>query len=494
MPLAAQLIIALLLGTLITLSLAPFDYWPLAIIALGSLHFLLQTATARQALLLAGAFGLGLFYSGAYWVFVSMHEHGNAAPILAGLMTFGFCSFIGLLLAPFGYLYARFLRDLTPGNTLGFAAIWLLSEWLKTWLLTGFPWLFAGYSQLDAPLMSWAPVIGTLGIGFILAYTAAVLSNSFQQRRPSWHLAALAVLWLTPLPLSTVQWTERLSDNPLQAALIQANVPQEIKWHPDYKQSILDHYRQQTEKLQDSDIIIWPETAIPEYLHRADNYLQAIHLQAELNDQAVILGIPSLEWHGNQARIYNSINGIGHASGLYHKQKLVPFGEYVPLESILRGLIDFFDLPMSSFSPGPAGQEPISAHGLKIMPYICYEVVYPDFVSRTAATADILLTISNDTWFGESIGPIQHMQMARMRALETGRYMLRGTNNGITGIIDNRGQLTAVLPQFSQAVLKGEVYAYKGLTPVMQYGTLPAVIFSFLIIAGLLLRRLTTTP
>ncbi|HEY9032809.1 MAG TPA: apolipoprotein N-acyltransferase [Pseudomonadales bacterium] len=482
---ALRALLALAAGCLITLSLAPFSLWPLALLALLILHGLLQTADLRQALLAGGLFGIAMMLSGAHWVYVSIHHFGGASPLLAGIMTGGFCIGIGLLLAPFCGFYNRFLKHRPLGTTAGFAAIWLLSEWLKTWLLTGFPWLFVGYSQLDAPLAAWAPVIGTLGISFLLAFSAAVSGHCLTSRKASWQLLWLLPVWLLPPALASIEWTRPISTKPLKVAMVQANIPQEKKWLPSWQQPILDHYRQTTLALADQDLVIWPETAIPEYLQYAGDFLALMHSSAIDSNSAIILGIPSIERRPDRTAVYNSLVGIGQASGLYHKQKLVPFGEYVPLENWLRGLIAFFDLPMSSFSAGPPGQPPLLAHGLRIMPFICYEIVYPDFVSRSAANADLLLTVSNDTWFGDSIGPLQHLQMARMRALETGRDLLRATNNGVTAAIDHRGRVIARLPQFTEAVLTAEVYPRKGLTPVMQYGTLPAVIFSILIAVGL---------
>ncbi|MEP1706140.1 MAG: apolipoprotein N-acyltransferase, partial [Marinobacter sp.] len=198
----------------------------------------------------------------------------------------------------------------------------------------------------------------------------------------------------------------------------------------------------------------------------------------------LITGIP---WYGFSDRIedftyHNSIMAIGSGGGIYHKQKLGPFGEYVPLQQWLRGLIGFFDLPMSSFSRGPANQSPLEANGIRIMPFICYEVAYPDFVATNARNSDMLLTISNDGWFGDSIGPLQHLQIARMRALETGRYMLRGTNNGVTAIIDEKGQITETIPQFERAVMTGEVYAAEGNTPYMQSGSWPVLTLAAILI------------
>lgn len=469
-------------GCLITLSLAPFHLWALALLAMAALHTAWQTASPRQALWRGFAFALGLQLSGNFWIYVSIHDHGGASMFLASIMTLGLCAFLASWVMPLGYCYVRFIRNKPFGDTLGFAAIWILSEWLKTWLLTGFPWLFLGYSQLNAPLHSWAPVIGTFGISLIIAYTAAVAASTCRFRRLSLQWVPVMLLWAMPIYLSTVQWTEKKHDRAYSVALLQPDIALENKWDPAYREPIMDYLKDTTAQLSGFDIIVWPETAVPDLYHNLGDYLHEIDAIAREHNTAVIQGIAS-KWYMNMEPVYhNSIIAIGKGSGIYHKQRLVPFGEYVPLEEWLRGLIRFFDLPMSQFRPGPARQKPLQAHDLVIMPYICYEVVYPDFVARSAGQADVLLTVSNDAWFGTSIGPIQHMQMAQMRALETGRYMIRDTNNGITAIIGPDGAVTASVPQFERQVLKGEVYAYRGLTPVTRYGTLPPIIMSLAIL------------
>lgn len=492
LPASIKALLLMLAGGLITLSLAPFDYWPLAIIAILIFQQSLQNVSAKTAMWRGLYFAFGLQLSGNFWIYVSIHDHGGANAFLASIMTVGLCVFLASWLMPLSYAYVRFIRHKPLGNTLGFTAMWIISEWLKTWLLTGFPWLFLGYSQLHAPLHAWIPILGTFGVSMILAYTATVIGNVIDKK--AWQAAIIVVLllWLAPLYLKTLVWTHAKSNRAYTVALLQPNTLLEEKWDPRFHDAIMQDLEQTTLSLQGTDIIVWPETAVPDLYHNAYDELQTLSRSAEQTNSAIILGIAS-KWYENKETVYhNSITVLGQGSGMYHKQQLVPFGEYVPLESWLRGIIRFFDLPLSSFRPGAKNQEPLEAQNLIIMPYICYEVVYPNFVAQTASKADVLLTISNDAWFGTSIGPIQHMQMAQMRALENGRYMIRDTNNGITAIINTNGDIVTEVPSFQKAVLKGTVYAYQGLTPVASYGTLPPVIFSLLLL--LLLWRLPQKP
>jgi apolipoprotein N-acyltransferase len=262
------------------------------------------------------------------------------------------------------------------------------------------------------------------------------------------------------------------TEEPLTVALYQPNIPQERKWDRTYYSSILQQYRAVMPSLYGYDIILWPEAAIPNAFERARDFLDPLAAQARTVDSALITGIPM---RPEPDRIYNSIIAMGQGDGVYHKQRLVPFGEYVPLEKWLRGLIAFFDLPMSNFSAGEPGQPPLRAASFRLAPFICYEIVYPDLVSEGARQADLLITISNDSWFGRSIGPLQHLQMARMRALENGRYLIRGTNNGISAIIDHRGKIVSATGQFVEASLQGEVETMLGNTPFGSVGSTPVI-------------------
>ena len=203
-----------------------------------------------------------------------------------------------------------------------------------------------------------------------------------------------------------------------------------------------------------------------------------------------MLGVPRAERTPDDGwLVYNGTLATGTGSGRYTKRRLVPFGDYVPFEDLLRGLIRFFDLPMSGFRPGARHQGPLDVGVGRAAMGICYEIAYAELMRLSAVEADVLITVSNDTWFGDSIGPPQHMQIARARALENGRWLLRGTNNGITAIVDHRGRVKASLPQFEPGVLAGEFRIMRGHTPYSRYGDGWLVGLCF---AGLLLGVLKT--
>ena len=304
----------------------------------------------------------------------------------------------------------------------------------------------------------------------MLLYTLLQPSQSSRLWRGGAMVMALAVL-IVGVELKQVSWTTPVGA-PKSVALVQGNIPQDLRWLEEHRAQILETYWRLSQELWGNDLIIWPESAVPLPLPYAKNLLADLDITGKYTGSALILGIPELATKDGHTGFYNSLLAVGEqASGHYAKRHLVPFGEYVPLESWLRGIIAFFDLPMSAFLAGGNDQPLLRAHGLKLQPVICYEVAYPHLVLTGIAAANVIITVSNDTWFGHSFGPSQHLQMAQFRALETGRPLLRGTNNGITAIIDAKGRVVKAAPSFEQAVLVGSIQGYQGLTPYVWLAT-----------------------
>ncbi|MFK8050790.1 MAG: apolipoprotein N-acyltransferase [Halioglobus sp.] len=475
---------ALAAGSGVTLSLAPIHFWPAGIISCIALLFLLQSCTARQAFWRGWLFGLGVFGTGVSWVYVSIHVHGNTNIPLAVFLTCLFCGGLALLHGMLGWCYAQFVRGLPGGVLIGMPILWVLFEWFRSWFLTGFPWLYLGYAHVDTWLAGWAPIVGIYGLSLFCVITASCIYLAWRNRNPrQWLTSALVslALWLVGAQLQSVEWVSRQSDKPISVAIYQPNIPQEHKWDRAWYQPILQKYQSATESLYGQDIVIWPESAIPNFYQRSRVFIDPIARRAADNDTTLITGIPFRSEEGDA--YFNSIVALGAGKGVYHKQRLVPFGEYLPLEKQLRGLISFFDLPMSSFSPGLPDQAFLRSGDYSVAPYICYEVVYPDLVARNASAADILITISNDSWFGSSLGPLQHLQMAQMRALENGRYLIRATNNGVSAIIDHRGDLVVQTPQFVETTLKSDVFVMSGKTPFGYYGSTPLLLTIALVLS-----------
>ena len=486
----ASLLVPIISGALFVPGVAPMSAWPSTLLSIAALLYLMHRKSQQSAFFIGWLYGVGLFGAGVSWVYVSIQVHGQAPPLLAGTLTALFCLGLATLTGLQMALYRRCSRGRKTPSSLLFAATWVLFEWLRSWLFTGFPWLYAGYIALDTPAAGWAPVVGVYGLSFLIAGLSAAigslaLNNASTLRKKGAEASIWIIIILTGMPLGAVSWTQDRSA-PLTVAIYQPNIPLEKKWDRRYFRAIQQQYTDNSRPyFKNTDLVLWPESALPTYSDRIEDYLGLISTEATETGTTLITGIPTRDAQGG----YNSIVALGLGAGEYRKQKLVPFGEYVPFEENLRGLIQFFDLPMSNFIPGPNVPPILSAGPLKVASFICYEIVYPDFVWQGARDAALLVTVSNDSWFGHSIGPLQHLQMARFRALETGRPLLRGTNNGVSAIIDHKGDLLVATPQFEEVVITGEVQPKTGLTPLMWLGSTPILAFCGLLIAAAAYRR-----
>lgn len=486
--LPVALLLAAIGGALYPFGLAPFDLWWLMLPAIALLLDALWCQGPRRAFLIGWFAGTARYAVGTSWIYVSIHEHGNASPLLAGTMVALFSLFMGLFPALMALGFAA-LRVRTPAPAvLAFAACWVLLEWTLTWLLTGFPWLFAGYALLETPLRGLAPVTGVLGLTLLMVLTAGLLAASALRRRPDRPLVmlggAVALCWILILLLQDRDWT-RPHGPALRVALVQGAVPQDLKWLRASRQQIVDRYRSLSAPHWGADLILWPEAALTSFVKESGALLGALDRQGAARGTTLVTGIPDHERDpaaAGGAVFYNSALALGAGSGSYRKQRLVPFGEYVPLEGLLRGLIEFFDLPMSRSGSGPAGQAPLRVGALSAGMAICYEIAYPDLVRDAAQETNLLLTISNDTWFGDSIGPEQHLQIARMRALELGLPLARATNDGVTALVDAQGRISARLPRFEPGVLTGSLQPRTGTTPFAATGSWPTVLFAVLLV------------
>jgi len=472
-------------GASAPLALAPFQIWPIAILSPLILLYFLDHSKAEKAGWLGLWYGLGYFGAGASWVYVSIHLYGSAPVALAALLTVLFvmvltaCSFVPLTL-----LYTKYFKASRLAPVIAFPCLWVLLDWIRSWLFTGFPWLYLGYSHTDTWLGSWGAIIGVHGLTLLTLLSAGWLYQLIKKAistktRPSLPgLCLLALPWVLAWPLSIVEWTNQLPVQPLKTTLIQPNVTQDIKWLPEQRIKTLELLKSLTQANLSSDLIVWPENAVPAFPSQATSFLNEIRKISQETSTAVITGIPlsSRQADGTRA-IHNSVMATGTASGTYHKQKLVPFGEYVPLQNQLRGLISFFDLPMSNFRPGNDRQTPLQVKSAtlsyQLAPFICYEIVYPDFVASRAENTALLLTVSDDSWFGASIGPHQHLQMARMRAMETQRFLIRATNTGYSAIISHTGQIMSQADSNRALAHSDTVSLRGGKTPFMHTGSAP---------------------
>ena len=469
---AVRAALASLCGAAYVAGFAPLNWWPLTLLGVAGLFYLTERFP-EYIRSLGFVFGFIVFLLGTGWVYVSIHVYGAAAPPLAATLVV----LLALIMA--GLVWVRFwayhqLRAAAAApwqRGLLFACIWVPGEWLLTWAFSGFPWLFAGYAFVDTPLAGFAPVGGVYLVSF--AATLVAVQGVAIRQNPRLGATFAIAPWVLAAGLLQVSWT---TPRPaLDVALVQGNIDQAVKWQPGEQQAHLETHLALTENHWDADLVVWPEGAITYLLHQAAPVVSQLDEQGQQSGTAFVTGVPMLEGDRDAYVVYNGAIALGAGRGRYRKEHLVPFGEYVPFESLLRGAIAFFDLPMSAFSSGASHQPPLVLQDVNVGMAICYEIAFPALVRRRAESAQALMTLSNDTWFGASIGPHQHMQIARMRAIEVSRPVVRATNNGVTGLIDHRGVVTSRLPQFEAAVLRGQFVPQAGRTPYQLWGDAPVL-------------------
>ena len=482
-------------GAVTTFSYAPYTLWWLPLLTLAVLAAtVLHAVSPRQALLNGFYFGLGWFGAGISWVHVSIDQFGGL-PLAGSLALMALLvAYLALYPALACYVSARLnKKSLLP---LVLAASWTLSEWLRSWILTGFPWLSLGYSQTDAGLAALAPLIGQTGISFLLVFSAAALAQLFSPQpalsRYSYIVVAGIIFALSPITTQYRGWQN--TEQQLDVVLVQGNIRQELRWAPEQEWPTMLKYLDLTRPHFQADLVIWPEAAIPQLEPLASSYLENLNKAALYSNSAVISGI--LDYNFNTQQAWNNLIVLGKRQpdstdgdyfyghgNRYSKHHLLPIGEFVPFESWLRKLAPIFDLPMSSFSRGAYVQPNLVANGYHLLPAICFEIAFPEQIAANMTNdTQLLLTVSNDAWFGDSIGPHQHLQIARMRAMEFGRPLLRATNTGVTAVIRADGSISAIAPQFAETVLADTVQLSTGHTPYSRIGD-----NGLLILCGLIL-------
>ncbi|MCW9024716.1 MAG: apolipoprotein N-acyltransferase [Gammaproteobacteria bacterium] len=484
---------ALLAGAVLPLAFAPFSLFPVAIIAPAILFYLLLNATPKQAAKLTYSFGLGLFGVGVSWVYVAFHDFGYTSIGLSIFMTALFVAVLALFYAVQGYCSGKLSEKINAHQyaqvlklLIIFPTCWGLAEWIRGWFLTGFPWLSLGYSLPDTPLAGYAPLLGVFGVSWLGALTAGALVLVIKQQntRP-WLISGIILIWIAGFLLDKIEWTVA-EGKTINVSIIQGNVPQITKWDPSAIQGRLDTYAQLTRESWDSDLIIWPENAMTTFYNDlVEHYFRPLVAEAREHKTDLIVGTPYLDDDGE--RYYSSLISLGQQEVIYNKRHLVPFGEFVPLQGVLRGLIGFFDLPMSGFSRGEKAQAPLYAAGNYFAPSVCYEDAFGEELIDFLPQATILVNGSNNAWYGNSFAPHQHLEISRMRSIETGRMLLRATTNGISAIIDQKGRVVARTPQFETAILKGTIQPYTGSTPYIIYGNWLIITILFLLLIAVLL-------
>jgi apolipoprotein N-acyltransferase len=491
--LAWGIVLPALAGAAAVLGFAPFYAWPVPIAALAVLFLAWsRSGSALQAALSGFAFGLGLNVAGVSWVFVSLHEFGHMPAVLAAIATFLFCAYLALFPACAGWASHRLAAG-RPGHLLAaMPATFVLAEWVRGWLFTGFPWLAIGYSQAPAsPLAGFAPVLGAYGVSLAAAFLAALLAafaaSPAWSRRRAVLAAAFAGVLVAGAALRVVAWTSP-SGEPVAVALLQGNVPQHLKWRDDVRARTLRDYHAQAVR-SPARVVVLPETALPAFLDQLPpGYLESLRDHARAAGKDILIGSVERSRAGEGFSYWNSVVRIGAGEmQSYRKRHLVPFGEFIPpgfgwVLAVLR-------IPLTDFARGEAVQPPLAAGGTAWAVAICYEDIFGEELIAALPQAGVLLNVSNDAWFGESLAADQHLQFSQMRALETGRWMVRATNTGVTAAIDEKGRVVARLPQFTRGELAAQPVPHAGATPFVRWGNLAALVLAAVTLLPAVLRR-----
>ena len=486
----ARQAIAAAAGGLVACSFAPLDWWPLAVLGPAVLMWLWQGATRREAAWLGFWFNAGTFAAGTYWLYISIRIFGEAPLAVAFALMVGLVVIMGLYHAALGYAVTRWLP--VSGAVrwfLGVPAAWLLIEWWRGWFLSGFSWLSLGYSQTDTWLAGFAPVAGVYGISAMLLLSAGGLTGLIcgtpRVRIVGTVLCALP--WLAGFGLDRVDWT-RPSGAPVAVAVIQGSISQEQKWLDTNQDNILKLYQQLTEKVLGTQLVVWPESAIPDLANNQLPYIETLYRETRTRGTGLVFGV--LRKADESDDYYNSVLSLDKTISWYDKDHLVPFAEFFPVPHFVRTWLRLMSLPYEDFTRGGANQPPLPVAGLNLGATICYEDAYGSAMLGVLGKADALVNVTNDAWFGHSTARYQHFQIARMRALEAGRYLIRAANNGVTGVIGPHGEVVARAPEFEAYTLMSSVTPRTGLTPYARVGNWLIVILATLALAyGLWMRK-----
>lgn len=481
--------VAALMGASSLLSFEPLGWWPLQFVSLAYLFYQVGLGSSvRRATLLGWAFGFGWSIGGMHWLYIALNRFGGLPAVLAAIAI----ALLGLYMGLFGafatgvaaWFRKRFTLPVWAYLLVALPVMWGVSEWMRGWVFTGFPWAAAGYAHNTAPLGGYAPIVGVYGIGVLAAVCAGCLAHLTQPRRRAQTVGLFIFVLAVGGLLRFVDWTHP-AGQPISVRLVQGDISQDEKFSAEHLYGILVRYRDLI-TAKPADLVAAPETAIPVFPRQLPpGYLDELKAFSAKSGSWLMFGIP---FEDGPLTYSNSVAGIGpQGQGYrYDKHHLVPFGEFIPTG--FRWFTDMMQIPLGDFTRGGAVQAPFAVKDQYVQPNVCYEDVFGEEIAKQLRDnphpATLLLNVSNLAWYGESVAIPQHLQISRMRSLETGRPMLRATNNGATAVIDGKGRVQQVIPYYRQGVLEAQVQGMAGTTPYIRFGNLLFLALSALALAG----------
>ena len=483
-------LIVFIAGIANALAFAPFNWWPLGLLSFGILFYFWLGSDLKTSVKLGFVYGLGMFGVGISWMYISIHTFGGMPPVLAGLCIAVLVSVVSLFPAISGAVQSLFVRlSVTAKLGLVMPVTWIFFEWMRSWVLTGLPWLSTGYSMIDTPLSNFAPIGGVYLVGLITLISVGVLMSLIRSITIGNTMFGVVVvgIWASGWLLNETSWT-KAHEGPLKVSVIQNNISISEKWDQQQTNDIIQSYLQKSRLEQDVDLIVMPEAAIPDYI---DNLSTSFWDEIRTHPADFIFGVLHRERIDDQWSYYNTVAGVSDKIMIYRKQHLVPFGEYFPLRMILDPLIKMMNMPMSDFSHWNKPQAPLHVAGNRFAASICYEDAFPADWRNQVGPSGALINVSEDIWFGDSLAPHQRLQMARFRARESERPMIRSSNNGLSALINWKGGIDIYAPQFVEYVVRGSIQPRTGVTPYIAFGDVAVLIFmGVLFLIALLFGRI----
>ena len=470
-------------GGLAVLAFSPFNLWWMSIASLALCITLYISHPHANGFKVGFIYGLGLFGFGITWLFNSLYVYGQAPLVAAMSMVLLGVLVLSIFPAIVFQQYAKLLSYTASVQIIGFVSLWVLIEWIRSWILTGFPWLTFGHVLVDSPLRGVIPVLGTYGASAVIAFlsiiSALLISGRYKLCVKN-LISPIAVIMICVAFLD-IQWTQKAAQQPIKVAAVQANIAEELKWKRDLQQDIVHRHIELSESYLDHDVIVWPETAIPTFYDIAYQKYLATYIEQLAQTKAQIVAGTFTRSLTNDA-IYNSIVKLSVPTQIYSKQHLVPFGEYLPLRDLFFLFKRYVTIPASNLSSG-AGPSVMTLNDRPVGVSICYEAVFARDILPALPQAQWLINVTNDAWFGRSLAPYQHLQISRVRALETGRFMVRAANSGISAIINDHGKLIQSSELFATQVVSAQIVPMKGQTPFMMWshGAILIILFMGLI-------------
>jgi apolipoprotein N-acyltransferase len=474
-------VIALLAGAALTCAFAPLNLWVLAFICPAILMWLWEGSTPRNAALTGLCFNIATFGCGTSWMYIGVHDYSGAPVWIAAGLVICLTGIMAAYHALLGYLSIRLLPTAGPVRWLvGLPALWTLIEWLRGWLLSGFPWLALGYTQTDTWLAAFAPLLGVYGITALILTGSGALVALIRTRGAVWRTALIVLVapWGLALLLPQVAWTHP-STTPISVAVLQGAVPEDLKWQTQAAEPTRALYTQLNEQALGARLIVWPEAALPQIANELVPYLKQLYKRSTEKGSDVVMGILRADEHDDYHNSIMVLPAVGDVS-FYDKHHLVPFAEFFPVPSFIRSWLRLLNLPYSDFTPGAANQPSVAAAGTRLALGICYEDAYGTNDLPAIRDAGVLVNVTNDAWFGHSWARFQHFQIARMRSQEAGRPTVRAANDGISALIGPHGEVLAQAAQFQPTVLRGWIQPHTGLPPFIRFGNWPIVVLGLL--------------